>query len=215
MSLEESHPALEDRSSTGRRWPDPEPGPSRPPRAGPPPPYRRRGAFAGTGAGEHRRPVGAGDATHWPKRTGSSRGSGVASGGTASPPSAQLVAGRRVGRGSAGGTPREEVTQRDPGGSPRRDPGGHRAAVAAARAGWTLVRRRSRQRPEGRAELVAGGAVAAAVDDVVVATLLDGGGCGRGWDVYADPAGHSFCLVAHSAPPERGAAAGDRDSSPG
>ncbi|MEV4942646.1 VOC family protein [Streptomyces zaomyceticus] len=29
------------------------------------------------------------------------------------------------------------------------------------------------------------------------ATLLDAGEDGRGWRVYADPAGHPFCLVRH------------------
>lgn len=29
------------------------------------------------------------------------------------------------------------------------------------------------------------------------ATLLDGGAAGRSWRVYADPAGHPFCLVRH------------------
>ncbi|WP_329281614.1 VOC family protein [Streptomyces sp. NBC_00691] len=29
------------------------------------------------------------------------------------------------------------------------------------------------------------------------ATLLDAGGGDRGWRVYADPAGHPFCLVRH------------------
>ncbi|MFD9792790.1 VOC family protein [Streptomyces sp. NPDC059070] len=29
------------------------------------------------------------------------------------------------------------------------------------------------------------------------ATLLDGASDGRGWRVYADPAGHPFCLVKH------------------
>ncbi|MFF5923120.1 VOC family protein [Streptomyces flavochromogenes] len=29
------------------------------------------------------------------------------------------------------------------------------------------------------------------------ATLLDAGGSGRSWRVYADPAGHPFCLVRH------------------
>ncbi|GAB3808341.1 VOC family protein [Micromonospora zhanjiangensis] len=29
------------------------------------------------------------------------------------------------------------------------------------------------------------------------ATLLDQGPAGRGWRVYADPAGHPFCLVRH------------------
>ncbi|BBC32485.1 uncharacterized protein SGFS_037790 [Streptomyces graminofaciens] len=29
------------------------------------------------------------------------------------------------------------------------------------------------------------------------ATLLDGGSDGRSWRIYADPAGHPFCLVRH------------------
>ncbi|MFI9755332.1 VOC family protein [Streptomyces collinus] len=29
------------------------------------------------------------------------------------------------------------------------------------------------------------------------ATLLDAGGGGRSWRIYADPAGHPFCLVRH------------------
>ncbi|MFE7777395.1 VOC family protein [Streptomyces sp. NPDC057445] len=29
------------------------------------------------------------------------------------------------------------------------------------------------------------------------ATLLDGADAGRSWSVYADPAGHPFCLVRH------------------
>lgn len=35
------------------------------------------------------------------------------------------------------------------------------------------------------------------------ATVLDGRAAGRGWRVYADPAGHPFCLVRHHQDPDQ------------